>query len=358
MSNIAIVLYGALLLQTPVKLEPRVDPRIDALAQSVVGSKTPGLAVAVIHHGKVVQARAYGVTDLQTRQPFTLTTPTYIASIAKMFTAFAILQQVERGELSLDSKLGDLLPEAPAYAKAVTLRQLLQHTSGLVDHLDIGGDDRRYSYDDVVRILNDADSLLFAPQSRSSYSNSAYVLLARILERTARTTFEDYLDRNFFTPIGMNATVVTADAQRPQARARGYVLENGAHVLRDYQVSTTKGAGGMYASLDDLYRWAMAMRAHRFLRPETLRTASTAAVRTNGRPTPWGMGWLAEYHGERDPLKGKTYVAAMGQLGGFQGLMKWYQDEDLFIIWLANTQSSDVFDAMHNIAAMMLLPGS
>jgi CubicO group peptidase (beta-lactamase class C family) len=358
MSNTAIIALSALLLQAPPGLQQRVDPRVDALAQSVVGSKTPGLAIAVIYRGSVVHAKAYGITNLQTREPFTLTTPTYIASIAKMFTAFAILQQVERGALSLDTRLGDVLKEAPAYAAAVTIRQLLQHTSGLVDHLDVGGDSRRYSYDDVIHILNEADSLLFVPQSRSSYSNSAYVLLAHILERTAGTTFENYLARNFFAPLGMHATVVTSDAQLPENRARGYSAENGVLKPSDYLVSSTRGAGGMYASVDDLYRWALAMRAQRFLKPETLRTASTAAVRSNGRPTPWGMGWLAEYHGERDPLKGKTYVAAMGQLAGFQGLVKWYQEEDLFIIWLANSPSADVFDAMHNIAGMMLLPGS
>ena len=355
MSNIAVTLLSAVLLQAPVQLEQRVDPRIDALAQSVVGSKTPGLAVAVIHKGAVVHAAAYGVTDLQSREPFTLTTPSYIASVAKMFTAFAVLQQVESRKLSLETSLGDLLPEAPAYAHGVTIRQLLNHTSGLVDHMDVGGDDRTYSYDDVVRILVDADSLLFAPQSRSSYSNSAYVLLARVLERTTGIPFEDYLAHSFFRPLGMRTVVVTKEAQLPRTRARGYAADSTGLRARDYRVSSTKGAGGMYASLDDLYRWGLALRANRFLNPATLGIASTAAIRSNGRPTPWGMGWLAEYHGERDPLKGKTYVAAVGQLGGFQALVKWYQEEDLLIAWLANSSSPAVFDAMHDIAGIMLL---
>ena len=357
MSNV-VILLSALLLQTPPVLEQRADPRIDALAHAVVGTKTPGLAVAVIHQGKVIHARGYGVTDLQTKQPFTLTTPSYIASIVKMFTAFAVLQQVDRGKISLDSKLGDLLPEAPGYAGSVTVRQLLTHTSGLVDHVEIGGENRQYSYGDVVRILNDADSLLFTPQSRASYSNSAYVLLARILERTTRTTYESYVRQNFFTPLGMFTTVVTSDAQLPRARARGYVVEHGALQLHDYHASSATGYAGMYASLEDLYRWALALRAKRFLEPETFRAASTAQSTTTGEETPWGMGWLAEYHGKRDPLNGKTYVAAVGQLGGFQALLKWYQDEDLFIIWLANTGSPDVFDAMHNIAVLVLLPGA
>ncbi|HEX6062999.1 MAG TPA: serine hydrolase domain-containing protein [Longimicrobiales bacterium] len=354
---IAAALISALVIQAPPQLSTTTDPRIDALARSVVGSKTPGLAVVVVQRGKVVHADAYGDADPAAKTRFTLQTPSYIASVGKMFTAFAILQQIDRGKVAFDTRLGDVLPDAPAYAKGVTIRQLLNHTSGLADHLDIGGDDKTYSYDDVIRILNDADSLLFTPESRSSYSNSAYILLARVLERITGRTFEDYLGAELFKPTGMQtATVVTANNQRPAGRVVGYRLESGALRMNDYQASSTKGAGGMYASAQDLYRWAVALRRGSLLRAETLKTASTPAVRTNGRPTPWGMGWLAEFHGERDPLKGKTYVAANGQLGGFQASVKWYQEEDLFIIWLANSNSPDVFDAMHRIAALMLLP--
>jgi CubicO group peptidase (beta-lactamase class C family) len=274
-----------------------------------------------------------------------------------MFTAFGILQQVEQGKLTLETQLSQVLPDVPAYARAITIRQMLNHTSGLADHLDIGGTDRTYTYDDVMGILAGADSLLFVPQSRSSYSNSAYVLLARVLERTSGQSYQQYLQQQFFAPAGMRtAAVVTADDQRPLARALGHVADSAGMKLQDYRASSTTGAGGVYASAEDLYRWALALRQGHLLRPESLATASSWAIRTNGRPTPWGMGWLAEYHGERDPLKGKTYVAAMGQLGGFQALMKWYQKEDLFIIWLANTNSPAVFDAMHEIAGLILLP--
>ena len=355
---IVAALISALVMQAHPQLERTADPRIEALAHAVVGSKTPGLAVVVMHHGKVVHANAYGDADREAKTRFTLQTPSYIASVGKMFTAFAILQQIDRGKLTFDTRLGDVLPETPGYAKRATIRQLLNHTSGLADHLDIGGDDKAYSYGDVVRILNDADSLLFVPESRSSYSNSAYILLARVLERITGRTFEDYLGAEFFTPAGMQTTtVVSANHHRPASRAIGYRQENGQLRINDYQASSTKGAGGMYASAQDLYRWAVALRGGSLLQAVTLKTASTPAVRTNGRPTPWGMGWLAEFHGERDPLKGKTYVAANGQLGGFQASMKWYQEEDLFIIWLANSNSPDVFDAMHRIAALMLLPG-
>jgi CubicO group peptidase (beta-lactamase class C family) len=339
-----------------VVLSERTDPRIDAIAKSIVGTKTPGLGILVLHRGQIVHAKSYGVSDVATQTPFTMLTPTYIASLAKMFTAHAILQQVDRGHLKLSARLGSVLPEAPGHAHDVTIRQLLTHTSGLADHLHIGGDDHRYSYQDVLRILNDADSLLFPPQSRSAYSNSAYVLLAAILEKVSGNSFQRYLDNNFFTPLGMkNSKVVTSDADLPPGRARGYQTNNQGFELNDYEPSSTKGAGGIYASLSDLYSWAQALRSGQLLSDSLREAAGSAAVRSNGRLTPWGMGWLAEFHGEKEPLKGRSYVAATGNLRGFSGLLKWYPREDLTIVWIANANSSQVFDALHPIAALLLL---
>jgi CubicO group peptidase (beta-lactamase class C family) len=334
----------------------RVDPRIDSIAKSIVGSQTPGLGILVLYRGQIVHAKTYGLSDVATQAPFTMQTPTYIASLAKMFTAHAILQQVDRGQLKLDARLGSILPDAPRYAHDVTIRQLLTHTSGLADHLDIGGDDRRYAYQDVLRILNEADSLLFAPQSRSSYSNSAYVLLAAILEKVSGSSFERYLENRFFTPLGMkNSVVITTDADLPRGRARGYQTSATGFKLHDYEPSSTKGAGGVYASLTDLYVWVLALRSGGLLSDSTRVAASTAAMRTNGRLTPWGMGWLAEFHGEKEPLRGRSYVAATGNLRGFSALLKWYPREDLTIVWIANANSSQVFDALHPIAALLLL---
>lgn len=337
-------------------LPERVDPRIDSIAMSIVGTETPGLGILVLHRGQIAHAKTYGVGDVATQAPFTMQTPTYIASLAKMFTAHAILQQVDRGQLKLDSPLGSILPEAPGYAHKVTIRQLLTHTSGLADHLDIGGDDRRYTYQDVLRILHEADSLLFPPQSRSSYSNSAYVLLAAVLDKVTGSSFERYVEKNFFVPLGMkNSVVVTSDGGLPQSRAHGYQTSSNGFVLKDYQPSSTRGAGGIYSSLADLYAWGQALRAGRLLSDSLRDAASTAAVRSNGRLTPWGMGWLAEFHGEKEPLAGRSYVAATGNLRGFSALLKWYPGEDLMIVWMANANSSRVFDALHPIAALLLL---
>jgi CubicO group peptidase (beta-lactamase class C family) len=177
-----------------------------------------------------------------------------------------------------------------------------------------------------------------------------------VLEKVSGLSFEQYLAANFFQPLGMTqTTVVTAAAQLPSARAHGFKADSSGFRLNDYEPSSTKGAGGIYSSLADLYRWGMAIRAGSLL-SDSLRTiAATAAVRTNGRLTPWGMGWLAESHGTKDPLNGRHYVAATGNLRGFSGLLKYYREDDLLIVWIANANSPQVFDALHPIAAEILL---
>ena len=352
---IAVLLMATATTAWGQALPARTDARIEALIRPMVGKATPGLAVLVIDKGNVLHAGAYGVRDVATLEPFTTTTPVYIASLAKMFTALGVLQLVDQGKLTLDATIGSVLPDVAAYARDVTVRQLLNHTAGLIDHYDVGGEDRTYSKVDVLKILDDADSLLFQPGSKSSYSNSAYVLLALVIEKLSGKTYAQFVDQRFLRPAGMrNATVVATARDLPARRARGYARKDNGFALADYDAINAPGPGGIYASLEDLYRWSLALRSGRVVSRDAMKTASTATVLTSGRDTEWGMGWLAEFHGRKDVLAGRTYVAAFGSLRGFRALLKWYQQDDLIVVWLANSDSNEVFDALGRIPAMIL----
>lgn len=327
----------------------------DSLLEPIVGVETAGFALLVVHRGEVVHRRAYGVADLETSAPFRTSTPSYLASVAKMFTAVAIASLVEEGRLDWDDQLGQLLPEAPAYAAEVTIRQMLDHTAGLPDHYDLAGEEWTYSNAEVVEILAEADGLLFEPGTESAYSNSAYTLLARIAERTTGRAFGAFLAERFFEPLGMaDAVVADGSSPAPADRARGYDASGQGFQRLDY-ASTTTGAGGVYASLDDLARWGEALTAGRLLDDATLRLLSTPVVLPDGRPTPWGMGWLAESAG-RGPLKGKPYVAAIGDLRGFHAGFQWYPDDDLLLAWVSNSNSPEVFDRVIRIPPRVLAP--
>ena len=331
------------------------DPRINALITPLIGRDAPGLALIVAHRGQVIHRSGSGLANIATNTPFRTSTPSYIASVGKMFTALGVLRLVDAGKLTLDTPVGRVLPTAPTYLRAVTISQLLTHTGGVIDHFDVGGDERSYSTADVMQILDDADSLLFAPGTRNSYSNSGYVLLAQVIEQVSGASYAAFLQREFFTPFGMTSTSV-ADGRTPLPgnRALGYRKGTSGWELDDYRSSTT-GAGGIYASVDDLHRFWVAMREGRVVTAASMERARTMQVLSNGKGTPYGMGWLAESDG-RGPLKDKLYVAAVGQLRGFWSLLKWYYNDDLVVIWTSNAGESTLFDALRAIPEIVLAP--
>ncbi|MCA9763419.1 MAG: beta-lactamase family protein [Gemmatimonadetes bacterium] len=328
-------------------------PEVTSLGESLAGRATPGLAMVLIRGDSIVHRSGHGLADLSRRTPFTPGTPSYVASVAKMFTALAVLRLVDEGTLALDTTLGAVLPSAPEYAADVTLRQMLTHTSGIVDHYDIGGTERRWTTSDVHALLDEVDSLLFVPGSNNSYSNSAYVLLAEVVARASGQAYAGFLREAFFTPLGMAATTVaeTPDA-RPSARAIGYRDADGGFVPHDYE-SSTVGAGGIYTSVDDLARFALALRAGRVVSDSLLALAQTAVIRTDGQPTPYGMGWLSE----TGPVEGRgevAYVAAVGSLRGFWALFQWFHEDDAVVIWVSNAEANTTFDALLPLGAMVL----
>jgi CubicO group peptidase (beta-lactamase class C family) len=207
----------------------------------------------------------------------------------------------------------------------------------------------------VLQILRDADSLRFPPGTRNGYSNSGYVLLGLVIEKISAVSYGAYLQREFFGPFGMTATTVAdGHAPLPANRAIGYRKAGAGWELSDYQSSTT-GAGGIYTSVDDLYRFWAAMRDGKVVSAQSMERARTMQLLSNGKGTPYGMGWLAESDG-RGPLKDKWYVAAVGQLRGFWSLLKWYHHDDFVIIWTSNAAENTLFDALRAIPGMVLAP--
>lgn len=320
-------------------------PLVDSVARSLIASETPGLALLAVRGGQVVHRASYGSTAIEGGQPVGLNTSFYVASVGKMFTAAAILGLVDEGRLGLDDRLGQLLPAAPPYASEVTVRSLLDHTSGVPDHYDIGGEDRTWSNAEVIETLAQADGLRFETGTRASYSNSGYVLLSMLVEEVSGVTFGEFMEERFFGPLGMGSTfVVDETGTTPHERTTGYSQTPDGWAQNDY-ASTTTGAGGVYSSLADLERWATGLREGRVLSDRALALASRPPELPGGRLTPYGMGWLAEFHAQ-GPLANRWYVFAFGSLNGFRAAFQWYQDSDDLLIWMINSDSGAAVDAI------------
>ena len=274
---------------------------MDGLFARFAAPGAPGASVGIFHHGRPLLVRAYGLASLEPALPATSTTQYRLASLTKQFTATAVLLLIADGALRLDTLLSDILPELPdalGAGEPVRIHHLLTHTSGLPDYeaLIPAGQAEPVRDADVLALLSERGERYFAPGAEFRYSNSAYALLAVIVERLGGGSFAEFLRERIFRPLGMeHALAYAADGPPVAERAYGYSAAPGGFVLTDQSVtSAVLGDGGIYASVAELALWEAALVHARLLPPELKRAAWSPARLADGTPIPMAMGgtWM------------------------------------------------------------------
>ncbi len=260
-----------------VTVSAQVSPaQIDAIFAPLNSTTAPGAAVLVIRNGNPVFTRGYGVTDLRTLHPIDAKTNFRLASFTKQFTAACIMLLAHDGKLHYDDHLTDIFPEFPAYGKSITIRNLLNHTSGLPDYEDIVMQQYPNTPEEkipqihdagVLKLLEQQTSGKFPPGTTWEYSNSGYALLAMIVEKISGQPFGQFLQERIFVPSQMNHTLAYEKGKNEVPhRAYGHTKQKGAwHETDQSPTSAVLGDGGIYSSLDDLAKWDRALRDHTLL---------------------------------------------------------------------------------------------
>ena len=234
MKKICALALGALLAGTVVAAPMRhaaepflgtdIEARIEAAAQAMVSDgRTAGVAVGVVRGGQLVFNRSYGVANLELNEPVNASTVFRLASVTKQFTAASVLLLVEQHKLSLDDKLAKYYPDFPR-GEQVTIRQLLNHTSGIRDYAEVLSEElgrtRPTGPQFVQRIAGLGYD--FDPGTMWNYSNSGYFLLGQIIEKVSGASFADFTRANLFDRLGMMQTAVDDETQVVPFRASGY----------------------------------------------------------------------------------------------------------------------------------------
>jgi CubicO group peptidase (beta-lactamase class C family) len=326
--------------------------RIDAIFAEFAAPGAPGAAVIVSRGDTIVLARAYGLADVDNRIRVTTATAFRLASVTKQFTAAAILALVEDGRLHLDDRLADLLPDPPRYAHDVRLRHLLAHTSGVPDYEALlgNGDGPQLTDRDVLTLLHQAKTLYFAPGTAWRYSNSAYALLALIVERASGERFAAFLRRRIFDRAGMPTAVAHEEGQSVvRERAYGHSLDRDVWRRTDQsRTSAVLGDGGIYASAVELARWSAALDRNTVLGAETFAQATTPVTLASGEPTHYGFGWFLDTH------RGHRRQRHEGDSIGFRTAIQRYPDVGLTVIVLVNRGAAPI-DALSDAVADLFL---
>ncbi len=293
----------------------------------------PGAAVMVIERGKITYARGFGYADLARGTPITASSSFRLASVSKQFTAAAVVLLAQEGKLDYDDPIVKYLPRLTGYP-GVSIRHLLTHTAGLPDYYDaFDTSERMPANADLVEFLATAGTAQFAPGERFEYSNPAYEMLALIVERAAGVTFRHFMSTQIFWPAGMKQALVY-DHTRPHVdkRVLGYEQRGGEYVLNDEDPwNGVIGSGGVYASLEDLYAWDLALYADRVVPQAGLAQAWSKSTLNDGSSAHnYGFGWRL------DSYLGHARVAHGGAWVGFRTHIARYPDHQLTIVVLSN----------------------
>jgi len=338
-------------------------PTLDAFFSSLATANTPGLAVLVRKDGRTVFERGYGARELRSFAKIDSQTNFRLASCSKQFTAMSIMLLVHDGKLRYDGKLTDVFADFPAYGKAITIRNLLNHTSGLPDYEDLMAaaenrkgaalwtPTRQIQDAEVLDLLKQEAAGKFAPGSKWSYSNSGYVVLGLVVAKISGKPFREFLRERIFAPLQMSQTLAYQKGKNEVTRrAYGHSKEGNTWKETDQSsTSATLGDGGIYSSLTDLAKWDEALAQHTLLTEKEMQPALTPAQLTTGARPKWpansdrpegtpvlyGFGWFL------DPYRNHARMWHYGDTLGFHSYILRFPADHLTIIVLCNRTDLD-----------------
>jgi CubicO group peptidase (beta-lactamase class C family) len=345
-----LLLLPLALLAAPAFAQPDPGVRVDSLFAAWNNPQSPGCAVGVAQNGRTVLSRAYGSANLEHDIPNTAATVFEAGSVSKQFTAAAIVLLARQGKLSLEDDVRRYIPEVPDYGTTITLRHLLNHTSGLRDWgsvVQLAGwprGTRIYTHAHALDVISRQRSLNFTPGAEYSYSNTGYNLLAMIVERVSGMSFAEFSRRELFQPLGMTKTEWRDDFTRTvKGRASAYTWDDGAwHLQMPFE--NIHGNGGLLTTVDDLLRWNQALDSGTIAGLDTL---ETRGVLSNGRRIDYALGLgIGDFRGLRE-------VSHSGATAGYRAYLARYPETGVSVALLCNAGNANPGLATRTAALFM-----
>ncbi|MEO8563584.1 MAG: serine hydrolase domain-containing protein [bacterium] len=323
--------------------------RLDSLAADYL-AQTPaaGMTIAVVSRGDTLLLKGYGERDREKHLPVEAATVYRIGSITKQFTAAAVLRLVENGSVKLDDPMTTYLPQYPQW-KGVTVRQLLNHTSGI--HSYTSSDEwRKHWTDDLTPAaligFVAKDTMDFAPGTKWSYNNTGYMLLGLLLEKVTKQPYAALMQRDFFGPLGMKSATYCPTKPTDAAYAVGYTRAAGDFKLaQPLSMTHPYAAGALCMSVPDFLRWQSALMGGRIVKPATLVMMTGPESLLSGAKTTYGMGLAPGTIGTHADIQHG------GSINGFSTQQFWFPVDSLSIVTFVSTDGADPDWLVRNVAS-------
>jgi CubicO group peptidase (beta-lactamase class C family) len=300
----------------------------------------PGATVLVARDGQTILRKAYGFANIEHGIELEPNMPLRLGSITKQFTAALVMQDVEAGRISLDDSVDEHLPGWPMHGQAITVRHLLNHTSGIHGYTSIPGYFERkiradLSMDELLAVFRDLP-MDFAPGEAWACNNSAYVMLGAILETVNGSSYAELVRERIAEPLGLRSLRYDTQAELIPRRVSGYQGERNAWRNADVlSMSQLHAAGSLMANVDDLQRWTIALHEGRVVSRESL-NEMTRVTRVQGEVVPYGYGL------QLGEVRGRPSVSHDGGINGFATSALYLPRQKLFVTVLSNDPDNPI----------------
>ena len=368
--TLKFVLIGLLILSFSncEQKETSLNSEVKQYAKFISDMRSKGFTtgnILVYENGEIVFQSSDGLRSIEPIDSLTLNSQFRLASVSKQFTGVAIMKLKQAGNLDYDQKVNTILTDFPH--DNITIKHLLHHTSGIADYIEIIKENfvsqnstKRYilGNNEILDIFYDTNPKLnFQPGEEFEYSNTGYLVLASIVEKISKQHFRDFLKENIFEPLGMSRTTLYNyqegnDPNMPN-RVFGYrkTESEKGYELNDYHVvNDVRGDGGIYSTLNDLYKWNMALVNYKVLPKEYLDEAWSWGTLNNGEKITYGFGWFLFLE---DKTKPKTVFHSGGWVGFSTYLFNEIETKSGYIVLTNNSTRvvADIKKAIDSIRA-------
>lgn len=351
-----LIFFFSLLLSINGFGQIRDSLAIDSIFSEWNKPNVPGCALGIIKDSKLIYAKGYGMANIEKNIPNDVNSVFDIASNSKQFTAACIVLLAEQGKLNLDNELSDFFPEFPDYGHQITIRQLLNHTSGIrndgtLSFLKSPGNNDISTDSSIMRLLINQKELNFKPGDKYEYSNTGYWLLGQIVNKVAKMDMSDFARQEIFEPLGMNNTQFHKDnSQIIKNQASGY-NPNGSGGFKLINTNTGNaqiGAKGIFTNIEDFKKWDDAFYQSDILNKKFWLMMLQRGVLNNKDTLDYACGLITGNY------KGLNTISHGGVIDGYRSVIVRFPDQKLTVVIFANRADADPLKMSYTVADVLL----
>jgi CubicO group peptidase (beta-lactamase class C family) len=358
--NIQMKLFNLLFFLTfatqslgQIKQDKEILGQVDKLVSDNFNNFAPGCQVLIAKKGQIIYEKGFGTANLELNVAVKPEMVFRIGSITKQFTAVAILQLVEKGQISLTDSLQKFIKTFHFKGKTITIENLLTHTSGIRGYEELDAKVPNAIRVDFAAktVIDSLDKLplAFEPNTRYEYSNSNYFLLGYIIEQVSGKAYPQYLKDHILLPAGLNSTYYENQTEIIPNRTSGYTFSDGNYWNAEYiSMSLVYSAGALLSNVRDLYKWHQTLYNGQILQLETLLKATKPYKLSDGKQSEYGYGFFVRNE------NGINSIGHGGAIDGFRATAIYYPDHDVYIACFLNSDRDNEAKFFQSIANIIL----